>query len=150
QAGKAAAMKDLIGATASDPSGRAFRGLQRILWDRIDLAMQASDPLRPGQTYFSAAAGKDFMEQNRGAVDVMRQVDPGWAKRVDRLVNAAVLQDRQRIPTGLALPPAATPGAKNWNAGENLAKRLFMIAGGNVARHLGGGHMASDMQATGQ
>lgn len=137
-----------------DPTLQGFRGLQRMLWDRVMTEAAQADPLRPGQEYYSFGAAKKFVDGAKPAFDVMRAADPAWGKNMDRLLNTLVVEDRARVGTGLTLPPEVQPpGLTGHGLGRDLATKLFQLGFSRFTAPLlegiSGGGMAHSMQSVG-
>jgi hypothetical protein len=132
-----AAMRGIIGDTLQDSTGQAFRGLQRMVFDRVMNEGLTNDPVRPNQTYYSGKLAQRFMDDNKTGLDAMRQADPQWSAGLDRLMQTMALEDRGRLTTGLQLPPVASPGKSGWSAAGSLAtKSVQYLLAHTVGRNL--------------
>lgn len=145
-------MAQLLGAAVKgDPSLAGFRGVQRMLWDRVMLAATRTDPMNPTANYYSFGQAKSFVDGAKPAFDAMRAADPKWSANMDRLLNTMVMEDRSRLNPGLQLPEAATPKRSAIGMGRDALVRLGQIGFSRLMGPLLEGHgMANSMQAVGQ
>jgi hypothetical protein len=106
----AVGMQRLVDMTKQDGTGQAFRGLQRMLFDRTLAAGQKYGP--DGGTYYSGRAAQAFMQANRGAFGVMRRADPVVGGNLDQLVNGLAAEDAIRArPDVAGLPKSLATAA---------------------------------------
>jgi hypothetical protein len=131
------AMQGIVDDTLEHGSGQAFRGLQRMVYDRVMNEAMTSDPARPGQTFYSGKLAQRFIEDNKTAFDVLRKADPSWAGNLDRLTNTLALEDRGRLSSGLELPGIAGPAKSGWSAsGSAAVKATQYLFAHTIGRNL--------------
>jgi hypothetical protein len=131
------AMQGIVDDTQEHGSGQAFRGLQRMVYDRVMNEAMTSDPARPGQTFYSGKLAQRFIEDNKTAFDVLRKADPSWAGNLDRLTNTLALEDRGRLSSGLELPGIAGPAKSGWSAsGSAAVKATQYLFAHTIGRNL--------------
>jgi hypothetical protein len=131
------AMQGLVDDTLAHGSGGAFRGLQRMVYDRVMNEAMTNDPIRPNQVYYSGKLAKNFIDQNQTAFNTLRQADPQWSGNLDRLVGTLALEDRGRLSPGLELPGVAGPSKSGWSAGGSLmTKTVQYVLAHTVGRNL--------------
>ena len=103
-------MQRLVNLTRQDATGQAFRGLQRMMFDRVMAAAQKYDPA--GNVYYSGKAAQAFMQANRGAFSVLRNADPVVGGNLDKLINGLAAEDAIRAkPEVAGLPRSLAEAA---------------------------------------
>jgi hypothetical protein len=130
----AGGMQSLVALTRQDPTGQAFRGLQRMLFDRTMAAAQKYDA--GGTPYYSGQAAQAFLQANRGAFSVMRQADPVVGANLDKLINGLAAEDAIRArPPVAGLPKDLSSAAPLQEQG--IASKVVGAVLNPVARMIG-------------
>jgi hypothetical protein len=105
-------MQRLIGMVRQDATGQAFRGLQRMMFDRVMAAAQKYPEGGTGAPYYSGRAAQAFMQANRGAFSALRNADPVVGGNLDKLVNGLAAEDAIRArPQVAGLPKSLSEAA---------------------------------------
>lgn len=116
--------------------GQAFRGLQKMMINKLLVSSTVHDPVTGGQ-YMSGQAARAFLQNNKGAYAAIGERDPGWLERMHATMNGLALEDAARQPPGLDLPASAGP--KGMSTAEDLATSAMQIAAVRGTHALGVG-----------
>jgi hypothetical protein len=129
-------MQRLIGMVRQDATGQAFRGLQRMMFDRVMAAAQKYPEGGTGAPYYSGRAAQAFMQANRGAFSALRNADPVVGGNLDKLVNGLAAEDAIRArPQVAGLPKSLSEAAPM--PGQGAFSRTLGAVGPTVGRIVG-------------
>lgn len=120
-------------AQGAGDGGQAFRGLQKMMINKLLLSATVHDPVTGGQ-YMSGAAARAFLEQNKPAYAAIGEKDPGWLPRLQTTMNGLSLEDAARRPPRLDLPASTGPGA---STASDLTTSAMQVAAVSATHHLG-------------
>jgi hypothetical protein len=130
-------MKNLINTVRQDPTGQAFNGLVRDMFDRTLVASKVIDGAR-GNYYYSGVQARRFLNQYQGAFDAIKEADPAIGSRLQRVINALDKTDQiTRNPNAVFTSPdggisSVSPTALGITASQFVGARVgrYIPSGG--------------------